>query len=365
MKDIINQIQEHKIRRNQMKVGTAKYGSSYTKKNYFKLKDGDNVYRVLPPMGDLAEAGRWSVFYNIHYGYKNTQGKMRAFQSPLVKNRKTKMIESPDAALERIDSLKAELAKAKDAKDQGRIDRLSPLVGSQKSLYNLDSHHYMNVVDLQGNIGVLKIRHRCKLALDAEIKRLREEEGVDPLSADNGRFLVFRRSGSALDTTFQVTVYQESQTIGGQKVKVDKAHSIVDATTGEVTKEWQSRLEREAFQLDKMFKRPTSEEVALIVENADLFTGISAGCDAVFDKAAAQAAAAQDDANDEEPEPDYEEPKAAPIAKKAAPATAPASSDAAPKAAVAKAAPAPTPAPAAPAAELSDDEFLASLGLAK
>ena len=105
---------------------------------------------------------------------------MRVFQSPLVKNRKTKMVEVADKALERIEKLKAELEKAKEAKNGELVERLMKLVGGQKAIYNMDSHHYVNAIDTQGNIGILKIRHRAKQALDATIKKLRDS-GVDPL----------------------------------------------------------------------------------------------------------------------------------------------------------------------------------------
>ena len=38
-----------------MKIGKAKYGAG--KKTYFKLKDGDQTFRILPPLGDLADDG--------------------------------------------------------------------------------------------------------------------------------------------------------------------------------------------------------------------------------------------------------------------------------------------------------------------
>lgn len=340
-----------------MKIGNAKYGSGgFAKRNYFKLKDGESVFRILPPIGDLAEQGRWSMFYNVHYGYKNSAGKMRAFQSPLVKNRKTKMIESPDAALERIEQLKAELEKAKSSGNKARAEQIMVLAGGQKSLYNLDSHHYMNVVDLSGNIGILKIRHRCKLALDAEISKLRDE-GTDPLSADNGRFFVFRRTGSGLDTSFQVTVYSEKKNIPGVgQVLQPVVHVLDDALI--------ARLEKEAAQLDKLFKRPTSEEVARIVTSSDLKTGTSPACDEIFDKGNVQSATAADESEDE-PGADYQEPKAAPMATKAAASTntfTNPTSESAKSKSVAPAAK--TVAPAAPApAEQNDEDFLKSLGI--
>lgn len=330
------------------KIGKASYG--YVKKNYYKLKDGESVFRILPPLGDLADSGRWSMFYNVHYGYKNSKDQLRAFQSPLVKNRKTKMIEAPDAALDRINMLKAEFEKAKASGNKELIAKLDKLVG-QKGQYNLDNNHYVNVVDLQGNIGILKLRHRAKLALDATIKRLREQ-GVDPLSADDGRFFVFRRSGMGLDTSFQVDVFTKQVNVPGiGDVFQQVVHKLDDALI--------SRLSKEAAQLDKLFKRPTSEEVARIVKEG------AKAVDEILDASNETVVAATEDYDDSG---DYEEPAAA----------APAAQTSAPAPTAQQAAPAPAPVAAAPKAESlstptkttaqaiteqSDADFLKSLGL--
>ena len=50
-----------------MKIGKPKYGNG---KKIFKIKDGDNVYRILPPLGKLADAGKWSVYQKVEWGYK-------------------------------------------------------------------------------------------------------------------------------------------------------------------------------------------------------------------------------------------------------------------------------------------------------
>lgn len=237
-----------------MKIGKAKYG--FTQKKYWKMKDGEVTFRILPPIGELADDGRWSMYYKVHYGYKNSKDKLRPFQSSLVKNNKTKMVEVPDAALERIEKLKAQLKTAQDEKNGPMVERLMKLVGP-KGQFNLDSNHYMNVMDTQGNIGVLKLRHRAKQALDSEITALRKA-GIDPLSVDNGRFFVFRREGSALDTTFKVSVLKEKLRVEGVgEVERDIVHKLDNETI--------SRLGDEAVELHKLYKKPTSEEIQRIV----------------------------------------------------------------------------------------------------
>src|ERR1700677_1411907 len=117
-----------------MKIGKAKFGGQ-TSRKYFKLADGEQAYRILPPLGELADQGRWSVFHSVHYGYKSTDGKQKPFLSCEVKNRKNGMIEVPDAAKERITSLKAKYEEAKKSGNKAVADKLEALVG-QKGMYN-------------------------------------------------------------------------------------------------------------------------------------------------------------------------------------------------------------------------------------
>lgn len=273
-----------------MKIGKAKYG--FTSKKYFKLKDGESTFRILPPLGELADEGRWSMFYKIHYGYKNTKGKLRVFQSSLVKNRKTKMIEVPDAAQERIDTLKAKLEEAKAANQKAVVEKLGKLVSGQKPMYNVDSNHYMNVIDSQGNIGVLKLRHRAKQALDEKIKKLREK-GIDPLSVDNGRYFVFTRSGTGLDTAFSVEILQERLNVEGVgEVNRDVVHKL--------SEELINRLGEEAAELGKLFRALTADEIARIVQTSDLLTGQSPVIDELFDNRGESGTSDEGDGGDDE-----------------------------------------------------------------
>ncbi|MCX9024584.1 MAG: hypothetical protein OIN85_00645, partial [Candidatus Methanoperedens sp.] len=350
-----------------------------------------------PPLGDLADSGRWSMFYRIHYGYRNSQGQMRVFQSCLVTNKESKMVEVPDAALERIDMLKAELEKAKAAGNKALETKLTELVGGQKAMYNLDSNHYLNVKDRQGNIGVLKLRHKAWLALNLAITKVRAT-GIEPLDVETGLYFVFSRQGRGLETTFSVTVLQESRDIPG----VGKVYQdVVDALTPDDL----SKLGKETAELDKLFKKPTAEEVKRIVDESDLLTGKSRAVDEILD------AKSDNNSNDDGSDEEYESspatggsapaasaapantanpallaalgqtagtaaaaPAAPPTGAAAAPAAAPTGAAAAPAATTQSLASSPTAAPApTPAAkpqttaqavkEMSDEEFLKSLGL--
>jgi len=343
-----------------MKLGKATYGGEFTKRKYFKLKDGEQTFRILPPMGDLADAGVWSKFYAVCFGYLNTEGKMRTFVSPLVKNHKTKMIEVPCAATQRIEKLKAELAKAKEAGNDAAVKQLEELVG-YNGRFNVDKNHYMNVIDVStGQIGVLQLRHKAKVSLENSIKKLRAT-GVDPLSTTDGRAFVFTRTGMGNETAFAVEVQQETLNIEGVgQVKRDKSYILGDDIV--------SRLKSEAAELNKLFPMPSSEEVAAIVKEG------APAVDRILNRPAKATAV---ETADEDNVADYEEAEepAAPAAAATPAATAqkttPAAATATTKTEPAKAAPTPAAQPTAaqkaeskpqPAAQTSED-FLKSLGL--
>lgn len=239
-----------------IKVGKARLGGS--NKKYFKLEKGDNIYRILPPLGNLADDGVWAVYYKIHYGYRglpDSTGKtrMRPFVSPEVVNRQNKMVEVVDAAKERIETLKSALVAAKERGDVATVKQLSEMVRN----YNLDAKWYVNAINKQGEIGLLKIPHKAKQALENQIKIL-EQEGVDALGIE-GRYFNFNRSGDGRDTQYQVTQYKE-------KIKVDGLGEVERAVPHVLTEELLRRLEKESHDLNKLFKRPTAEEVSRMVK---------------------------------------------------------------------------------------------------
>ena len=47
--------------------GTPRYGGGGSKT--FRLKEGDNIYRIAPPMKTLARLGIWAVYRSVHYGF--------------------------------------------------------------------------------------------------------------------------------------------------------------------------------------------------------------------------------------------------------------------------------------------------------
>lgn len=309
-----------------MGVLNAEYGKKeFAKKNYFSQKDGDVVYRIIPALTQFTSNPRdWARYHSIVFGYKTAEGKVRPFESVQVK--RNKIVEVEDPAVKRIEDMKAKLAKAKEEKNDDLVAKLNTLVGFGGT-YSIDNNFHMNVVDLQGNIGTLKIRISAKELLDIEIEKLMEK-GVDPLSLDNGRFFVFTRTGSGNSTTFKVSVYKEqidSQEYG--RVERDVVHKIGPDLL--------AKIEREAQDLNKIAPKLTVDEVARIVASADIPTGKTAVCNELFD---------------DRWKSERDARKSAPTALSSAPVQATQAAPAAPpQVAASKATPTPTPVAATPA----------------
>jgi hypothetical protein len=250
-----------------MEIGKAKYASK--NKEFFKIKDGDNVFRILPPLGSLAKAGRWSEFYKVIWGFSDSSKKRKPFISPYVKNFKTQMVEVPCAATEMIFKLKDDMNNAsaaiKELKANGqeipealtqKYTELTELVG-RSGRFNIDSKHYLNVMTQDGKIGLLKLAGRGMTALRSLFERL-EAQGIDPTGIDNGRFVVINRSGMGLDTTYDVKELKQSIST--------EEHGIVEKSVPHVlTDDIISRLATEAFDLSEIYPRLTSEQVADLV----------------------------------------------------------------------------------------------------
>ena len=257
----------------EVKLGKPKYEQGT--KNYFSFKKGQDMFilRILPPMGELADEGKWSVYHRVEFGYTGTDGRMKPFLSPRKVNY-DKMVEVESLAHVRREGIKAQEAEAKASGNKALEEQCKTLL----SKYNQDAKHYMNAIDLQGNIGLFKIGHKGFQAFKAEIDRLRSE-GVDPVGIDNGRYFVFARSGKGRDTLYTTTEYKQKVTMeqGGESFVVDKPfpHAITPAIM--------SKLGTDSFELNKVYPSVTSEQEKLIVE------GGPAGVDSVFKKPEAKA----------------------------------------------------------------------------
>lgn len=314
--------------------GEASFGGSRT--NWFKFpkEGGSLILRILPPYGSLREKGRWNQYYAIHFGYRDSKNQLRPFQSCEVINRQNKMVEIADPASERIKGIKMAQDKAKLENNTAVVQRL----GEELKKFNIKKNYYMNVMDLNGKIGVFSIPHRMMESLKEEITRL-QSKGVNPISVNDGRFFVFTRTGTGANTSHKVAVYQETQVMNGVEVSIDKKSVL--------TPDVATRIQFEGADLGKIYIAPTSEEIASIVKGGAIeleavFAKYRSGSDSQVSESVTETVSASASLAEEVP---YEYP-AQEATSTSEPPSAPVASST-----------------ANPIADMSSDDFLKSMGL--
>lgn len=193
-------------------------------------KGVDNIYRLLPPLGDLANDGRWEFGHASHWGYENSDKKARLFECIEVKNMETKQITTvcPECS-EHIAPMKAE----RDRKFQDAVAYLQTKQGMGKdqaervaneklkaydqavNRFNRSYRIYVNVVNEKGEIGVLNMAFRHLQLLKKKIAEFRKD-GIDSFTPKQGVWFNFRYSGAADHTVDPVYV---GNAMEGQKLK--------------------------------------------------------------------------------------------------------------------------------------------------
>lgn len=240
-----------------MKLGKPKHEQST--KNYFAFGRDKNTFilRILPPMGELADAGKWSVYHRVEFGHCGTDGRMKPFLSPRVVNYQG-MVEVESESHTRREKLKARMEEAKSSGDSATYEQCNTLLRK----YNQDAKHYMNAIDLQGNVGLFKIGHRGYQALKAAIDAVKKTDGIEPIGIETGRYFVFSRSGKGRDTVYTVQEYKRKQEMvgpDGSKIVADVSfnHALDESVI--------SKLETDAFELNKVYPSVTAEEESRII----------------------------------------------------------------------------------------------------
>lgn len=353
-------------------IGTPSYGGK--KKNNSRLVDGDNVYRILPPLGELAAEGIWAVYECLHWGFKGTKG-MRPFRCIQKKDFKTKMIKVQCPECNRIAEKLATLEDHKkrlEAEGKSKADveeQLKPLSDWLFS-HNLDKKWYVNALTMDGKITRLALPHRMYVQLQEKISEV-IKDGVDPIAVDGGVWFNLKRSGTGNQTTHSVSVVQETvmAEINGVKkpVPVNKAAPL----TADVIQ----RLTAEAHDLKNSFRTLGFEDINRLVTSG----GSPEVVDAVFSAGEFDRSPVTPDADEPEPgavakAPEAPKPLLPPETLKK---VATADDDVRAKleaqmkamqeqyAALAKPPETPPPAANAPAAKLTDEDFIKQFGFSK
>ncbi len=314
--------------------GKPKYGGSAWG-NSWGIKEGDNPFRILPPMHSLAESGDWSFYHGIHFGYSGTDSqdaskvRMRTFRCIQVKTRNG-MVEQECPECNKIESVKQE-RKEREAQllsagtDSETIETELATFDSWLRSHNADRKHYVNVLIPSGDVGHLKISHRTMKALREKMKELQDVQKIDPIEPEQGVWFNIRRTGKKIDATDSVEVVLDDVTVTGADGKVRK---LKDLRPGALTEAQAEKALSECKDLSDVGTVLAFEQIKTLTEcsgapeEVDAVFGVTAKPKAVTAVPATKAPAAKAGPTQAKPAAKTVETKTPAAAAKASPAKA-------------------------------------------
>lgn len=256
-------------------IGKANIDGFQRRKTFKLEQKKNNEYRILPPLGKLASKGTWDVGVAVHWGYKNSAGKMRPFQCVEkiewgANKEKIIVQECPRCKLTNKAQL---LYNKKDAelKDQGVGDEIRKAklqhIAAYLQQFNRGFRHYANAMNAAGEIGRLDYSARHRKLLVASLKDL-QSKGIDALSPEQGVYFNFTYDGKDGHKVDVVTVSNSNGTFS--------------LKTGPLTPAIIERLGNETFDLTDLFAVITVAQVQALVDN-EKDAGLPRLVDSIFE----------------------------------------------------------------------------------
>jgi hypothetical protein len=244
----------------EFKVGSTKRntnnsGGSGGGLKVHKVEDGDNLFRILPPLWSLADEGRYYKYWRIHWGFKMGNGRSKPIVCTERKDRNGIVTEHCP-----ICDMVAMYQKEYDFMKQNGAskDELNDFYKEKVVAYGAQGHYYTYAVNAQGEIGLLKLKKTMKDGFESRYDQLKSE-GIEANGID-GVFVNIKRAGKMRDTTYTVDIHMESDP-KNPRSKVYKEHTL--------TPEFLEKIKRETQDLAAFYTPISNDEMAILVNESD------------------------------------------------------------------------------------------------
>jgi uncharacterized protein YpmS len=189
-----------------------------------KVKDGHNLFRILPPFGESSNGypyRKWQIIWGL---VDPESGRARPFASSLTTEKRCPVVELVADLKKRADNMKALLQASGSDEDtiKARLEGLNKLISdlTPKTVY------VYNAADKSGDVGLLELKSTAHKKMKTEMNQYIQDYNQDPTSLnsaddDSGVWFDVTRQGLGRDTEYDVTKCQT-------KVKNGNSISFVD-----------------------------------------------------------------------------------------------------------------------------------------
>jgi hypothetical protein len=175
-----------------------------------KVQDGSNVYRILPPFGDVEVHNnypyrKWSVAWLVD----PKRGSRMPFATPLTDGEENCPVKEYQEALRKFIENKKAMLQAEGVSDLQIKDLMKTLHDVQWNVKVQHMYAY-NACDKSGNVGLLEIKSTAHKAMKKKMSEYIEKYGQDPtslnsdLKEDSGVWFNIKKDGIGKNTEYSV-----------------------------------------------------------------------------------------------------------------------------------------------------------------
>lgn len=228
-----------------------------------KVKDGSNVFRILPPFGESSNGypyRKWQIIWGLQ---DPESGRARPFASSMTSEKKCPVTEYVQALKKKAETLKSQLAAAgvDEETQKERLGALNKLISD----LNPKTVYIYNAADKSGEVGLLELKSTAQKKMKAEMAQYIQDYNQDPTSlnsedTDSGVWFNITRSGLGRDTEYDVKKMQtksKNPTTGKISFEDDRS-ALPDAVV--------ENYENLAYDLSAVYQVKSYDELTEILE---------------------------------------------------------------------------------------------------
>ena len=190
-----------------------------------KVKDGHNIYRILPPFGENSNGypyRKWQVIWGLT---DPESGRARPFASSMTSEKRCPITEFVNELKARAETMTAELKTAGTSGEEikARLKDLQDLIGNliPKTVY------VYNAADKAGEVGLLELKSTAHKEMKARMNEYINDYNQDPTSLSS--------ADDDSGVWFDVVRSNETGQFRDTKYEVKKVQARVKSPTGGVS----------------------------------------------------------------------------------------------------------------------------------
>lgn len=227
-----------------------------------KVKDGHNVFRILPPFGESSNGYAYKK-WQIIWGLSDPEtGRSRPFASSMTSEKRCPITEYVQQLKKKSDQIRSQLQAAGETEESIK-ERLAPLNKLATDLSPKTVYIY-NAVDKAGEVGLLELKSTAHKKMKAEMIQYIGDYNQDPTSlnsdeTDSGVWFDVIRTGEGRDTEYDVKKFQNKvkKPTGGFSFEDDRS-ALPDSVV--------ENYDNMAYDLSSVYQVKSYDELQEILE---------------------------------------------------------------------------------------------------